>query len=401
MLSTRSPDARPVKIAADFDRSIDQFYWLPDSRGFTISYEDAGTRILAKLSMDGKVTELARDLGGETLELPFSFGSYAQSRSGTALFLRSSAVVPSEIAILKLGGKPQVLTHLNDALAERVGGFIDAEPFWVRASTDGKPIQAWIMRQRASPNARTPLILDIHGGPYAQYGKRFSLKYQLYLAAGYNVVYANPRGSTGYGEAFGNLAHGNWPGQDVNDLQDVVASAAGRDFVDPRQLFVTGTSGGATMTLWSVANSDRFSAAVASKPLVDWISWTLTSDFGPEVYSHWRAGVLPWEDVQAYWRRSALSLVPHIHTPVLLISGDDDLRAPAGQALEMFSALKLAGVETALVRGPQVSHNSVDYRPSMFLQEVAYTLGWFERHRAGYCRPQQPNCQPEAGSAVK
>ena len=403
VMSTTSAQTHGIAVAPNLDRSIDQYYWLPGSDGFVVSYEDDGSRILAIVSVAGKVVELARSVGGETLELPFSPGRFAAARDGTAVFLRSSATIPSDVAVKRLGVKERIIAHLNGALEARIGGFTAVEPFWISASTDGVPVQAWLMRAREGGSTRAPLILDIHGGPFAQYGDRFSLKYQLYVSAGYNVVFANPRGSTGYGEHFADLAHNNWPGQDGTDLLDVAQAAALRDFVDPHALFVTGTSGGATMSLWLVAHSDRFRAAVASKPLVDWISWTLTSDFGAEMSPRWLGGTLPWNNVDAYWRRSPVSLAGKIHTPVLLISGDEDLRAPPWQALEMFTALKLAGVEAALVRGPEVTHNSVAYRPSMFLQEVAYTLDWFNKHRVSHaCNvPPDRNCPASSSNSSR
>jgi acylaminoacyl-peptidase len=279
---------------------------------------------------------------------------------------------------LQRDGTVHQLTKLNEALSARVGGFSRAEPFWVKASTDGEPIQAWVMRSAAvTKGERGPIIMDIHGGPYAQCGDRFSIKYQLFLAAGYSVVYANPRGSTGYGEMFGNLAHNAWPGHDGTDLLDVLEAVKNRDFVDPNRVFVTGTSGGGTMSLWILAHSAHVQAAVSVKPLTDWISWTFTSDLGFQIYRHWMGNKLPWPKVDDYWNRSVLSLVPLIHAPVLLISGDDDRRAPPDQALEMFTALSLCGSPVALIRGPNVTHNSSDYRPSMFLQEAASTIGWF------------------------
>jgi dipeptidyl aminopeptidase/acylaminoacyl peptidase len=376
-------------LAPGFDRSIDQLAWRSDGRALFVSFEDAGDRVLATMTLEGRVSILAHDLGGQEIEYPLSSSRFSVSRNDTIAFVRSTSSVPSEVMIREPRGQARAATHLNSSLESRIGGFESAESFQVKASVDGRPLDAWLIRARdANASAPKPLILDIHGGPFGQYGDRFSVRYQLFAAAGFNIVYGNPRGSTGYGEQFGNLIHNDWPGHDGDDLLDIVSAARQRDFVDSHNVFISGTSGGGTMSLWCVAHSDIFRAAVVVKPLVDWTSWVLTSDLGPELFRQWTAGSLPWTDREAYWRRSPLSLARQIKTPIMLISGDNDLRAPAGQAHEMYSALKLAGVETAWVRGPAVTHSSWAYRPSLFLEDVAYSREWFEQHLDSHGRVQ-------------
>lgn len=370
-------------IAPSLDRSIDQLVWRGDGKAVLVSYEDLGERVVASIALDGRVTVLARDLGGAAIEYPSSPSRFSAARDGAIAYVRSTSSLPGEVVLRDAKGRERILTQLNSELIERVGGFAAAEPLSIKSSIDGQPIQAWLIRARGSnSDARKPLILDIHGGPDSQYGDRFSLRYQLFAAAGFNVVYANARGSTGYGEAFANLIHNDWPGHDADDQLDVVKTALQKDFVDGENVFVTGTSAGGTMSLWLTAHSHLFRASVPIKPLTNWTSWLLTSDIGPQLYGRWMGGRLPWTDAEVYFRRSPLSLVSRIHTPTMLISGSEDLRAAPGQAHEMYVALKLAGVDAAWVRGPGVSHNSYDYSPSQFLQDFAYTRWWFESHIA-------------------
>ena len=140
-----------------------------------------------------------------------------------------------------------------------------------------------------------PLILEIHGGPFSAYGPYFSTDNQLYAAAGYAVLSTNPRGSTSYGEEFANLIHHAYPGRDYDDLMAAVDAAIAQGFADPNRLFVTGGSGGGVLTAWIVGKTDRFKAAAAQKPVIDWASFALTSD-APGFFSRYWFGKFPWED---------------------------------------------------------------------------------------------------------
>ena len=177
---------------------------------------------------------------------------------------------------------------------------------------------------RLRPGQEVPLILEIHGGPFANYGDRFGAEIQLYASAGYLVLYANPRGSTSYGEEFGNLIHHAYPGFDYDDLMSVVDAAIARGYVDTGNLFVTGGSGGGVLTAWIVGKTDRFRAAVSAKPVINWYSFVLTADGAPFFYRYWFPAP-PWERPDEYLRRSPLSLVGHVKTPTMLLTGEQEL----------------------------------------------------------------------------
>ena len=202
---------------------------------------------------------------------------------------------------------------------------------------------------------------------------------QLYAAAGYVVLYVNPRGSTGYGEEFGNLLHHNYPGQDYDDLISGVDELLRQGFVDPENLFVTGGSAGGIMTAWIVGKTDRFRAAVAAKPVINWYSKVLVAD-NYYAYHEYRYPGSPWENPEAYMKFSPISLVGNVSTPTLLMTGDADLRTPLSEAEQFFHALKLRRVETALLRIPGASHNIVA-RPSQLITKISNVIAWFEKYR--------------------
>ena len=234
-----------------------------------------------------------------------------------------------------------------------------------------------------------PLILEIHGGPFANYGDRFSSENQVYAAAGYVVVYANPRGSTSYGEEFGNLIDRNYPGQDYHDLMSAVDAVTARGYVDTNNLFVTGGSGGGVLTAWIVGKTDRFRAAVSVKPVINWSSHVLTADGPGFFYRYWFHGT-PWEHPEEYQKRSPLSLVGHVTTPTMLIDGEADYRTPISESEQFYEALKIRKVDTAFVRIPDASHG-MDGRPSYLVGKLVHILKWFEMHHS------KPTVQSDPG----
>jgi acylaminoacyl-peptidase len=229
------------------------------------------------------------------------------------------------------------------------------------------------------PGAKYPMILEIHGGPFSHYGPRFAAEMQLYAAAGYVVVYANPRGSGSYGEDFATEIHHNYPGKDYDDLMSVVDDVIAGGFIDERNLFVTGGSAGGIMTAWIVGKTDRFRAAVSAKPVINWMSFALTTDRYSYFYKYWFPAP-PWEAPDHYHKFSPLSLVGNVKTPTMLLTGEDDYRTPMSESEQFFQALKIRKIDTVLVRFPSTSHG-ITKRPSNLISKVAHILEWFERYR--------------------
>jgi len=364
---------------ASLDRSVESPVWAADGSGVYVSYDDQGSTKIGFASMEGAFQVVAEGLGGEAVGRPYGGGSFSVARNGTVAFTRTSSTNPSEIALVGPGGTTRVITSLNADL-EGQRHIAEAEMFWTDSSFDDMPIQSWVVHPPGfDPSKRYPLILEIHGGPTSSYGDRFSAEIQLYAAAGYVVVYSNPRGSTGYGEEPGNLLHQDYPSNDYDDLMSAVDAVIDRGYVDPDQLFVTGGSAGGIMTAWIVGNTDRFRAAVSTKPVVNWISKTLVAD-NYNAYHEYRYKGLPWLDPMEYWRFSPLSVVENVSTPTMVMVGMADLRTPVSEAKQLYHALKLRRIDTALVEIPGSFHN-ISNRPSQLIAKVLNTLAWFERYR--------------------
>ena len=253
------------------------------------------------------------------------------------------------------------------------------EEIQVASSHDGRKIEAWIAKPPQFKADRSlPLLLEIHGGPFAMYGPSFAAEIQRYAAQGYVTVYANPRGSVGYGEEFAQLIDRNYPGQDYDDLMSVVDAVIARDYVDPDRLFVTGGSGGGVLTAWIVGKTKRFAAAATIKPVVNWTTMALTGDIAAFVGRHWMRAQ-PWEDPELYWRLSPISLVGNVTTPTLVMVGEEDWRTPTWEAEQFYGALKLQKVPSALIRVPGASH-SIASRPSRLIAKTDNIMGWFAKH---------------------
>jgi dipeptidyl aminopeptidase/acylaminoacyl peptidase len=287
---------------------------------------------------------------------------------------------------LASGGGLRKLTHLNDGLLDgKVLGSVAKFP--VTSSYDQKPIDAWMVTPPDfDPSKRYPMILEIHGGPWAAYGPTFSTDDQLYAAAGYVVVFANPRGSTSYGQAFEDEIDKNYPGHDYDDLMSAVDAAIATGHVDPNNLFVTGGSGGGVLTAWIVGKTDRFKAAASQKPVIELASFALTTDFVAGFSPGWRKE-RPWEDPQGYWKYSPLSLVGNVKTPTLVVVGSEDYRTPVSQAEQYYAALQLRGIPTALVKVPGASHGGIAARPSQSAAKASAILAWFDRYRTDKAKP--------------
>jgi dipeptidyl aminopeptidase/acylaminoacyl peptidase len=368
-----------TSLTPDFDRSVSDPEWA-GNHDIYVKYVDHGVVKVARVSLDGKLSDVAQGLGdSEEPDRPYSGGAFSVSENGTLVYTDAAPERPAELVLAK-GGSPKQLTHLNDLFfASKDLGKV--APLPVKSSYDQLPIDAWIVTPpEFDPAKKYPLILEIHGGPFAAYGPSFATDMQLYASAGYVVVYANPRGSTSYGDAFANQIDRAYPGHDYDDLMSVVDTAVARGFVDTDNLFVTGGSGGGALTAWIVGKTDRFRAAVAQKPVINWTSEVLTTDATKFMATYWFS-MLPWEDQQDYWSRSPLSLVGNVVTPTLVVVGESDYRTPVSEAEQFYQALSLKGVPAALMKVPGASHGGLAAKPSQSAEKALAILGWFDKYK--------------------
>lgn len=367
-------------VSGELDRDVENIKWANDSKGLYFMYNDLGITKIAYIDLSGNVTDIADQVGGTTLGRPYSSGSYSISDFGKIAYTYGLADRPADVAVVDFDlGEEKILTQVNaDLLDYRKMGKV--EEIWYKSSKDKRDIQGWIVYP---PNyvkgEKLPLIVENHGGPILNYGPYFSAEIQLYAAAGYAVFYPNPRGSTSYGEEFGNLLYNNYPGEDYNDVMDGVDELIKKGIADKDRLYVTGGSAGGIMTAWIIGKNNRFKAAVVAKPVMNWISKTLTAD-NYYAYANSRYPGQPWENFENYWKFSPISLVGNVETPTMVIVGLDDLRTPPSEAKQLYHALKLRKIETVLVEIPDASHG-IAAKPSNLISKVAHVLAWFEKFK--------------------
>ena len=317
--------------------------------------------------------------GGADVTRPYSGGSFSISeRTGAS---RTPRPAHRPLAALATGTSLRDVTTLTalsgTLLGQRTFGAARRNRIRFRGRSAA---HAGLDRQAAAVRSGEEIPLRA-GNPrrsVRELRASFAAEIQLYAAAGYVVLYMNPRGSTGYGEQFANLIHHDYPDKDYDDLMSGVDAVVGRGYIDTQRLFVTGGSGGGVLTAWIVGHTDRFRAAVVVKPVINWTSFVLTGDMNNYFYRYW-FGEFPWENMQAYWRRSPLAYVGNVHTPTMLMTGEADYRTPSSEAEQFYQALKLRKVDTALVRVPNASHD-ISARPSLLIAKVAYVLAWLKTH---------------------
>jgi len=366
-------------ISKELDRSIQSMAWASDSKGLYIQYTDHGDGQLALINLTGKVKSVASQLGGLSLGRPYNAAAFSVSNNGRVAYTLGGPEHPAELAVSE-NNKSRRLTRVNDDLFDYKKLGKVTEMRWV-SSVDQREVQGWLVTPPDfDPNKKYPLILEIHGGPFASYGSVFSTEVQLFAAAGYVVLYTNPRGSTGYGQEFANLIHHDYPNNDYYDLMSGVDAAIEKGFVDENNLYVTGGSGGGVLTAWIIGKTDRFKAAVVAKPVINWTSFVLYADNPGFFYKYWFASK-PWEDAENYLKRSPLSYVGHVKTPTMLLTGEKDFRTPIAESEQFYAALKLQKVESAMVRIPGSGHGIAN-RPSNLVAKVASILAWFEKYKS-------------------
>jgi dipeptidyl aminopeptidase/acylaminoacyl peptidase len=366
-------------LTADLDRSVSGIAWNRGSNGIYFQYDEYGDTKIGYTSLSGNSRVVASSVGGESVARPYSGGSFSVSSNDKVAFTYGTPYTPAELAVVANRNDPDVITSFNaDLLNYRDLGQV--EEIWYKSSVDGRDIQGWVVTPPGYDEAQTyPLLVENHGGPTANYGPWFSPEIQLYAAAGYIVFYPNPRGSTGYGEEFGNLLYENYPGDDYRDVMDGVDVLLESGITTEEGLYVTGGSAGGIMTAWIVAKNNRFRAAAVVKPVMNWISKTLVAD-NYFMYANYRYPGQPWENIETYMKFSPISLVGNIETPTLVMVGTADLRTPLSEAKQLYHALKIRGIDTALVEVPDAFH-FIANRPSQLITKVDHILAWFAKYR--------------------
>lgn len=410
--------------------------WRADSKRIYFVSADRGQAQLYEAALDGRIAQLTQLPQGEVR-------AFDVSRRGDVIAAYSSPTEPTELHAFRLrdaGAKPmwRQLTKFNGALAAS-NMLVPYEEIWYRGAKpviapeiapigareavagrtsgprdaggtagvtaasgaatsaptsaatsvatsaadagDRQWIQGWILKPPGFDASRKyPAVLYIHGGPHAMYGTGFFHEFQLLANAGFVVLITNPRGSTGYGEAFGNAVQYVYPGDDYLDLMAGVDELVKRGYVDEKRLVVGGGSGGGLLTSWTVGHTNRFAAALVERAVTNWHSFVGTADANDWFANRWFRDY-PWRDTKNYLERSPLQYVDNVQTPVLVLHNQDDFRTALDQGLQYYAALKMLKKPAKLAVFPDSSHGmSRNGRPSQRVARLELILDWFGSH---------------------
>ncbi len=360
-------------------------HWSPDGRSLFDIVEKQGRTPLVRVdAQTGAVTEITR---GDQAVLDYSMTPDAR----TAVALVSTPVMIGDLFTVPIEnnqtGSQTRITDANKVLWSQLNLTAPEEINY--KSFDGLPIQGWIQKPPDfDPKKKYPLILNIHGGPHTAYGWVFDHEFQWMAAKGYVVLYVNPRGSTSYGQDFGNIIQYHYPGDDYRDLMVGVDEMIKRGYIDPKKLGVTGGSGGGVLTDWTVTQTDRFAAAVSQRDISNWASWWYTADFTLFQPAWFKAP--PFQDPKDYANRSAITFVEKIHTPMMFILGQSDYRTPQDSGGEqLFRALKFLKRPTAMAVFPRETHElSRSGEPWHRIERLDNIVGWFDKWLMGVPHPE-------------
>ena len=351
--------------------------WSADGGSIFVKTSEQGRVNLERVDSEtGKVEAVTK--GDHTII------SYSATPDGSkmAVLLSTPTNIGDVFLVNSASGKMEPVTHVNAELFPKLS-LTEPEMIWYK-SFDGRRIQAWVQRPPDfQAGKKSPLILDIHGGPHSAYGYVFDHEFQWMAAKGYVVLYPNPRGSTSYGQEFGNIIQYHYPGDDFKDLMAGVDELIARGWVDPEKLGVTGGSGGGVLTNWTVGHTDRFKAAVSQRSIADWTGFWYTADFS-QFTPFWFRGA-PWQQEADFKERSPITYIERVHTPLMLIEGEADFRTPPADGGEqMFRALKYLKRPVVMVRFPGESHElSRSGKPSHRVERLQHIVAWFDKYLMG------------------
>lgn len=368
-----------VKLTAARDRPMQSPLWSSDGKHINVLMNEAGLVRVLEVNAATKTSRVVvPEVGGGRLYLPNAGGAYSVGK-GTIAYTTQFTDRPPGLAVQRAGKAVSTVDFNSGWRAGKDIGKLERVTWKSRAG--GQEIEAWLQYPPGFDAAKKyPMILDIHGGPNADYAPQFSVSHQAYAAKGYLVLYANPRGSIGYGEKFANFFGRPYPSEDHDDLMSGVDAVAARPYVDNRNLFIVGGSGGGTLTLWAIAKEPgKFRAAAAIRPVTDWTVQALSSDIQALTAQYWLGGENPWDGHNIYWKQSPLSLVGKVITPTLLMTGEADYRTPIAQTEMYYQALKMRDIPAMKIRLPEANHGMG--RPTQWIVSNLAVIEWFERYR--------------------
>ena len=359
------------KISGSFDRDPQNLQWAADGSGVYFAAQNQGSSNIHFAPLAGALRAVTT--GTHMLSL-----GGAPSK-GIAVGVRSAPHQPPDVVRVNIAPATATVTQLTRVNEDVISGITlgEVEEIWY-TSSGGAKVQGWIVKPpRFDKSKQYPLILEIHGGPHAMYNVAFNFMFQSFAAQGYVVLYTNPRGSTGYGSAFGNAIERAYPSVDYDDLIAGVDAAIAKGFVDGRNMFVGGCSGGGVLSSWVIGHTDRFAAAAVRCPVTNWLSFLGHTDVPFFTANFFDAPF--WENPEPWLKQSSLMYVGKVKTPTLLMTGVLDMRTPMSQTEEYYTALKMRGVPAKLLRFEGEYHGTGS-KPSNYMRTILYMLDWYKEH---------------------
>jgi dipeptidyl aminopeptidase/acylaminoacyl peptidase len=364
-------------LTASLDRDVRAPHWSWDGKTLYFLVDDHGnTQLYSADPESGEVKAITS--GQQQLGMAGGDG-FSLANNLMVATVRATATEPGDVVMVPAyrQGPAEKLTHVNDSLMSQYQ--LGAVEELTYDSFDGKNMQGWIIKPPYfDASKKYPFILDIHGGPHAMYGIGFQHELQIQAARGYVVLYLNPRGSTGYGEEFGNIIHTKYPGDDYTDLMKGVDKMIEKGYIDPKKLCVTGGSGGGLLTAWIIGHTNRFAAAVSQYPVTNWITQAGTADGGYTHSALWLKA-FPWEQPQQFLEHSPIYYAKNFKTPTMVITGEADLRTPIAESEELYFALKAQKIPSVLIRVPEEFHG-IRGRNSHYIEKIEQIMAWMERY---------------------
>ncbi len=355
------------------DRGMTAPLWMPDGKQILFQQSLHGSTMLKSVDLQGNVQDVMVEDG--------VYSNISMSEDGQSLaYLWGTLQEPGQLWLKSAGDAPRQLTAVNrDWLDELVLG--NVESVWIKGE-DGNDLQGWIVTPPDfDPSRKYPSILEIHGGPWLQYGHIFMHEFYFLAAQGYVVHFCNPRGGHGYGEAHGQAIEQSWGDRDFADVMAWTDYVAQQPYIDVDRMGIVGGSYGGFMTLWTISHTDRFKAAVAQRVVSNFISFWGSSDVGLHFEGPWAAGCAPWEALEQYWQQSPISHIANVKTPTLIMHSEQDMRCNPEQGTQTFMALRRLGVDTELVLFPEESHGlSRGGRTDRRVARLGHIQRWFDSY---------------------
>jgi dipeptidyl aminopeptidase/acylaminoacyl peptidase len=367
-------DGSGAQKITTLDRDPGGILWARDGSGVYFSVAREGTSNVYFASATGSAAT-AVTTGAHVL------GASSISRTGVGAGVSTTFTEPPNVVRVDLArggrGTPNTtqLTHVNEDLLSRMK--LATEERIVARSTNNTEVEGWIVKPaNFDPSKKYPLLFEIHGGPHGMYNVAFNPVYQNFAASDFVVLYTNPRGSTGYGSAFGNAIYHNYPGPDYDDLMAAVDATVAKGYIDTDRMYVGGCSGGGVLSSWVIGHTDRFAAAAVRCPVIDWMSFAGHTDIPLFTYAWFEKPF--WEDPKPWLDHSSLMYVGNVKTPTLLMTGELDMRTPMPQTEEYYAALKMRGVPAALLRFEGEYHGTGS-KPTNWMRTQLYMMSWYSQ----------------------